>query len=417
MTDFTDGHPGGRERILMVAGGSLERYWNAFPVHQKPEVFEILQMFHIGHLDAHDSAVITKQLEEESEAVWADEPKATRSPLLRIVNQRAFNAEVPAVLLIEHFVTPQKLFFIRNHLPIPKLDESSHRLELSRGPHWASFSMADLHAMPSRTVTAAFSCAGNRRSEMNAHRPVKGLMWKQGAVSNARWTGVPLALVLKRAGVLDISEVERALLEPTAFSEKKRAELLALLQKHIHLTGADTEAVTGTHYGVSIPVPLLLREQHSILVAYAMNGEPLQPDHGFPLRAIIPGVTFARSVKWLAHVELADEESESNWQQRDYRILPSRFNWTDNMPDASDWAATPAIFDVPVQSAISVPADGETIDAKTLNEKGLTLVGYISLHTSSNLLNFHISLYIDWPCCTLILLHVVRLMINVGKLK
>lgn len=333
-------------------------------------------MFHIGHLDPRDASVIGEQLAKEAEAVWAHEPKDTRSPLLRVVNERAFNAEVPAILLIERFLTPQKLFFVRNHLPVPKLEESSHRLELSSGgSRSVSFSMAEIHEMPSLTITAAFSCAGNRRSEMNQYRPVKGLMWKQGAVSNVRWTGVPLAHILKLAGILDVSELERALLEPAAFSKEKRSELLALLNKHIHLTGADTEAVTGTHYAVSIPVPLLLRGKNTILVAYAMNGEPLQPDHGFPLRAIIPGITFARSVKWLSQIELSDEESTSTWQQRDYRILPTRFNWTDNMPDASDWAATPAIFDVPVQSVISIPADGESIDGNTLNEKGLTLVG------------------------------------------
>lgn len=86
--------------------------------------------------------------------------------------------------------------------------------------------------------------------------------------------------------------------------------------RHVHFEGADKD-VTGTHYGASIPLHKAL--QPEVLVAYAMNDQPIPADHGFPLRAVVPGNVGARQVKWLSRVRTSAEESPSHWQMKDYR--------------------------------------------------------------------------------------------------
>jgi sulfite oxidase len=75
----------------------------------------------------------------------------------------------------------------------------------------------------------------------------------------------------------------------------------------------------GERYGASVPIQKALTDEGDVLLAYEMNGQPIPRDHGHPLRAIIPGHVAARSVKWLEKVIVSDEESESHWQQRDYK--------------------------------------------------------------------------------------------------
>lgn len=79
------------------------------------------------------------------------------------------------------------------------------------------------------------------------------------------------------------------------------------------------EAHAGGRYGASVPVQKALADEGDVLLAYEMNGEPLPRDYGYPLRAVIPGHVAARSVKWLEKVIVSDKESDSHWQQRDYK--------------------------------------------------------------------------------------------------
>lgn len=76
---------------------------------------------------------------------------------------------------------------------------------------------------------------------------------------------------------------------------------------------------TGERYGASIPIQKALAPDGDCIIAYEMNGKPLSRDHGFPVRAVIPGIVGARSVKWLEKIIVSDEESESHWQQHDYK--------------------------------------------------------------------------------------------------
>jgi sulfite oxidase len=120
--------------------------------------------------------------------------------------------------------------------------------------------------------------------------------------------------------------------------------------QHVHFMGLEA-------YGASIPIKKAIDPQGDVLLAYSMNDEPLPRDHGFPLRAIVPGHVAARSVKWLNHITLSDEESTSQWQRKDYKCFgPNQTK--------VDWDTAPAIQELPVQSAITTLKLGKWIDPK-----------------------------------------------------
>ena len=105
-----------------------------------------------------------------------------------------------------------------------------------------------------------------------------------------------------------------------------------------------------------MPSAIALDERTEAILAYEMNGEPLPRDHGYPVRAIIPGVVGARNIKWLGHVHLANQESDSRWQKRDYKAFSPSVDM-----DSLDWSTAPPMQGMPVQSAICWPADGESV--------------------------------------------------------
>src|ERR1700678_4139826 len=111
------------------------------------------------------------------------------------------NLEMPFDQLGE-FITPTELFYIRSHFPTPELDPAEHRLSISGAVrNQLSLSYADIRAMPSRTYVATLECAGNGRVFLAP--PMPGAQWELGAVGNAEWTGVPLRVLLERAGLAD----------------------------------------------------------------------------------------------------------------------------------------------------------------------------------------------------------------------
>jgi sulfite oxidase len=189
---------------------------------------------------------------------------------------------------------------------------------------------------------ALMQCAGNRRADLNRVRPVKGDKWEAGAIGNAAWTGVPLADVLRAAGAETAPD------------------------RHVAFEACD-QGRDGIPYGVSIPMTKALCPD--VLLAFAMNGEPLGPAHGFPLRVVVPGYAGVRSPKWIVQITVQDAPSDNPIQQSDYKLLPPDVTET-----TVDWANGITINDMPLNAAICEPADGAEIPAGPVIVRGYASV-------------------------------------------
>jgi DMSO/TMAO reductase YedYZ molybdopterin-dependent catalytic subunit len=216
-----------------------------------------------------------------------------------IVRQRSpENLEFPFHTL-ERWITPNDRFYVRNHFAVPNLDPRAWRLRVEGAVRQAlQISAEDLRRLPSRTVTVTLECAGNGRCLLNP--AVRGVQWGLGAVSNAEWTGVPLAAVLERAGLRD-GAVD------------------------VVLEGADTGPAPNEPTLGTIPfarsLPLAKARSPEVLLACRMNGADLPLAHGFPLRAVVPGWYGVASVKWLTRVVVTDRPFAGFWQTLDYTVV------------------------------------------------------------------------------------------------
>ena len=332
ITQFAQQHPGGSEKILLAAGKPIDPFWEVFAQHNTEQVHEILEELRIGNITPEDRAKIPSTAKK---GPYANDP--VRSPILKVNTNEPFNAESPVVLLTESYLTPNELFFVRNHLPVPVIEAESFALAVTvEGSPPVKLTLEDLQTkFTQHTISATIQCAGNRREDMNSIKEVKGLRWTGGAIGNAEWKGVLLRDVLMYAGLNNDSNIE-----------------------HVHLEGLDHNPLTGECYGASIPIEKALDPRGDCLLAYEMNGMVLPRDHGFPLRAIVPGTVGARNVKWLSRIATSREEYGGFWQQRDYKGFSPSVNW-----DNVDFSKSPAIQELPVQSLICSPRDGSDLQS------------------------------------------------------
>ncbi|XP_003695994.1 probable sulfite oxidase, mitochondrial isoform X2 [Apis florea] len=338
ITDFIEKHPGGSSKILMAAGSSIEPFWAIFANHNTQEIYELLESMRIGNISKEDAIFNTINDNDP----YSKEP--IRHKVLKINGEKPFCAEPPPSLLIESFITPMELFYVRNHLPVPEIDLKTYTLELVIEEVTNKIlKFEDIKKYPKYTITSAIMCAGNRRSEMSKEKQLKGLNWGIGAVGNATWTGTRLCDILKD---LKIKEDD---------------------YNHIQFEGYDLDP-SGTPYGASIPISKAMDSRADIILAYEMNEQPIPRDHGFPIRVIVPGVVGARNVKWLAKIIVSKKESQSQWQQNDYKVFSPNTDW-----DNVDFSKAPAIQEMPVISAICKPEQSEII--KVINGK-INVKGY-----------------------------------------
>jgi DMSO/TMAO reductase YedYZ molybdopterin-dependent catalytic subunit/rhodanese-related sulfurtransferase len=251
------------------------------------------------------------------------------------------NCETSIPALIGGVVMPNARFYVRNHFDTPHLDPVSWRLEvkgLVERP--LRLSLRDLHNMRSETLVATLECAGNGRSGFDP--PTDGEQWQLGAASTAEWTGVPLAEILDRAG-----------LTPQAVEMVFR--------------GADQgnagDAADPIRFERSLPVADA--SQSSSLLAYAMNGEPLPLEHGYPLRLIVPGWYAVASVKWLTEIEAIGAPFTGFFQTQRY-VYETQRNGTEE-PEPVRLQQ--------VRSVITQPSTGQQITAGDLVVRGVAWSG------------------------------------------
>lgn len=319
ITSFLPLHPGG-DIILRAAGGSIDPYWDIFSIHKTNGAAELLEEYYIGDVDERDL-----DAEGKVRVEWVDDPfkgDPDRDGGLVVLTSRPFNAESGEEGLRE-WRTGSGVFYVRNHMWVPEIKPEQHKLvvEMLDGEE-KEYSLEDLKSkFKETTITATLQCSGNRRKHMSENaRAATGLQWGVGAISNAVWTGVRLRDVLADAG-LDVDELPED-------------------AKHAQFVGAEA-------FGSSIPIETAVDRRGDVLLAYGMNGEPLPPDHGAPLRVLVPGTVAARSVKWLKKVVVSEDESPSQWQRRDYKCFGP------NVKGNPEWDEAPAIQEMPVQSAIT----------------------------------------------------------------
>jgi sulfane dehydrogenase subunit SoxC len=195
---------------------------------------------------------------------------------------------------LRHELTPSGLHYLLIHFDIPEADESRWKLDihgLVGSP--CSLSIAELKAMPATTLRVTMECAGNGRAQMSPRYP--SVPWLEEGVSTADWTGVPLALLLQRAG-------------------------LTLEASEIIFHGADSGIDAGVEHHFARSLSRVQALSGEALVAYAMNGAPLPPQHGAPLRLVVPRWYGMASVKWLRSIEAIDHPFDGLQQARSYHF-------------------------------------------------------------------------------------------------
>lgn len=198
---------------------------------------------------------------------------------------------------VDSFLTPTELFYVRSHSPAPKLSAESYRLQIGgavRNPF--SLTYQQLREMPAVTRLALLECAGNSRVFLVPQVP--GAQWELGAAGNAEWTGIPLSALLERAGLED-DACEIVLEGPDRARPSEKPIPAAPVA-----------------YARSLPRAKAL--QPEVLIAYQMNGHDLTEDHGYPVRAIVPGHYAMASVKWLTRIHAVKEPFKGYWQTSDY---------------------------------------------------------------------------------------------------
>ena len=222
------------------------------------------------------------------------------------------------------YLVPNELFYVRNHTSTPRIDQATWRLRIdgSGVSRPREFSYDELLSMPSVSVIRTIECAGNGRAffDIVQGKKAAGGQWKLGAVGVAEWTGVPLREVLERV------EVKR--------------------------TARDVRPVGLDEKNPSRPMPIEKALADDTLLVYAMNGQTLPPDHGFPVRVLVPGWLGAANIKWVGRIEVSEQPLYSPWNTESYVLLGA--DYKPNPPAKGSVITTQG-----VKSAFELPWDAK----------------------------------------------------------
>jgi DMSO/TMAO reductase YedYZ molybdopterin-dependent catalytic subunit len=263
-------------------------------------------------------------------------------PRMIVRSTRPQDWETP-VALLNSWITPNNLFFVRHHMYPADVKAEEWRLSvdgLVERP--LTLQLSEVRSLPKTSVTVTLECAGNGRAFFDP--PVAGVQWERGAVGTARWTGVRLAELLKKAGVKTGG-------------------------KYVILDGADKPMAKMPDFIRNVPLEKAMHAD--TILAYEMNGEPLPMLHGFPLRAIVPGWEGAYAVKWLTHIQLSDKEHEGFFVQTAYRY-PSKRIAPGAAVDPKDMLPLSGLL---VKSLINSPLEGATVKAGSIRITGFAWAG------------------------------------------
>ncbi len=252
---------------------------------------------------------------------------------LVVVKVAPFNAEA-SITNLDAALTPTPEFYVRSNFAVPPLDAATHRIQVGGAvERGLSLSVAELRSLGTRTLATTMECAGNNRMGL-APLP-SGEPWQVGAVSTGEWTGVPLRRVLERAGV-----------------RADAVEILAIGADH----GAPKDGPGDIPFARSLPLDKALHED--TLLALEMNGEPLPPAHGAPVRLVVPTWYGMASVKWVAQIEALTEPFTGYYQAKRY------------IYDPADGTPPPPVREMRVKAMIVSPAEGATVPVGRVTVRG-----------------------------------------------
>ncbi len=260
-------------------------------------------------------------------------------------DEEPYNAEPPPAALATR-LTPGEAFYSRNHGPVPRTDPKAWRLRVDGlVAHPLELTLEQLRERhPAHSEVATLMCAGNRRADLDAVRAIPGEdLWGPGAISTARWTGVRLADVLAEAGV-----------RPGG--------------AHVALSAPDVSELADPPQPFGGSIDLVKAQSPEVLLAWAMNGAPLAPEHGAPLRLVVPGWIGARSVKWLQRVTVQAEPSGNWFQAHAYRLLPAD-------ADPAESSRGLPLTCLPLTCALLSPAAGASLPAGDVEVTGYAVAG------------------------------------------
>jgi sulfite oxidase len=269
-------------------------------------------------------------------------------PGMRVRQHRPLNVGAPLEVIRQTFVTPQDCFFVRNHGAVPHVNLHHYRLAVTgqvQVPLALSLDELRMH-FPLSTIMATLQCAGHRRDELAAMQPIPGeIPWGAEAIGNAVWRGVALREVLLAAGV-----------GPEV--------------RHVAFLGLDALHKSGERFGFGGSIPIEKAMSAEVLLAFEMNGQPLSPRHGFPLRAVVPGYIGARSVKWLASIVLQEEPSTNYYQARTYQLFPPHVR-----VESADGTQGQMLGALPLNAVIFRPSEGELLKTGPICIQGYAVAG------------------------------------------
>lgn len=273
----------------------------------------------------------------------ADEPVIIpgKRPML-LHNDRPEDLETPAQYF-DTWITPNDVFFVRQHIPRPSVQAEGFRVTLSgRVEKPLPVSLADIEKLQQHTVAATLECTGDGRGFFRPRVP--GIQWMRGAIGNAEWTGPRLSDVLKLAS----------------------ADLNAA---YVTANGADTGVARTPDFIRSLPMKKALHP--ATILAVKMNGRPLPDLHGFPLRLIVPGWDGTSWVKWVTSLSVDAEPNNGFFMNPAYRFP--------KYPAAPGAPVNPSELEViegmPVKSYITSPADADHIPLRGAVLRGIAWAG------------------------------------------
>ncbi|MCM3766921.1 sulfite oxidase [Neobacillus niacini] len=240
---------------------------------------------------------------EQNEKIFKVKPHLTTHSL------HPENQETP-IHFLEEPITPSAKMYRRNHFPYPAITNQSYSLSITgfvRTPITLHYNQ--ITSLPSRTVTSLVECSGNKRAYFEPK--VFGDQWKDGAVNQGQWKGVPLSYLLTIAGITD------------------RAN-------EIVFQGADAGTKEGRHVHFERSLPLEKALAPHVIVAFEYNQQLIPPKHGFPYRLIVPGWYGMASVKWLRNIHVIDDSFTGPFQSDDYVYYPHKDDNLDSFPVTSN---------------------------------------------------------------------------------